>query len=109
MGVVTVHQSSRTATPLVIAPANAFISAPSTDFANTAFPLKLDPALITSTGQYAVIYSPRPLTNYVGTGTPTWVSTPGFSYSSITVTTQRIGTPISISGTVYFAVLVTIA
>jgi fibronectin-binding autotransporter adhesin len=94
---------------IVISPSRALINAPTTDFSSTAFSISLDPAVITTLGQYAVIYSPVPLTNYIGAAAPTWTTPPSFSYGLITVTGAGDGDIISINGVRYYAVVVTIA
>jgi len=82
-----------------IDPANAFVFGPSSDFNGQTFPIVLDAA--TPAGKYAVIYSPQKLTNYVGAT----VTGP----ASATVTPAGTGEVVSISGTRYYAVVVTVS
>lgn len=86
----------------VIEGSRAFVYAPTTNFNNIPFNVTLDPSLITSTGKYALIYSPLPLTNYAGTNTPVWTSNP----SSRTASTSM--DMISVNDVVYYAVVLTV-
>ena len=91
-----------------IGASRAFTYAPTTDFGSATFSIALDPTLITSPGNYAMVYSPVSLTNYAG-ATASFISAPSFGYSSITVTPAGNGTVVNIGGTTYYAVVVTIA
>jgi hypothetical protein len=91
---------------LVVPPSQAFIYAPTTDFGGLTFPITLDSGLITGPGTYALVYSPVPLTSYVGAGAITWVGSP--TGTATVITGAGGGTYIDIGGTKYFAVVVTV-
>jgi hypothetical protein len=87
-----------------IDPNNAFIFAPSSDFKNLPYAITLDLTVINTPGKYAIFYSSRRLTNYVG-------ATVGFSGSTslqATVTGPGNGEVVSIGDTKYYAVVVTV-
>lgn len=85
--------------------ANAFISAPDTDFGGVTYPIVLNSSLITSTGKYAIVYSPLPLYHYEGASV-TWSGTPN---GTATVTPAGEGDVVTIDGNTYYAVVVTVA
>lgn len=91
----------------VLSPENAFVEAPTTDFNGVPFDIDLNSSLITGPGTYALVYSPVPLTDYVGAGTVSWI---GPSSGTATVITGAgNGTYVNIDGSDYFAVVVTVA
>jgi hypothetical protein len=100
--VVTLADVPATST---IDPANAFVFGPSSDFKGQTFPIVLDLATVNTPGKYALFYSTSKLTDYAGASSVTFS---GATSLTATATPAGTGEVVSIGGTKYYAVVVTV-
>jgi hypothetical protein len=104
MPIVNVHRIE-SAPPLILT--NYYLTFAVYDAVSQGFNIELDVGLVTAAGQYAMLRSPVPLQNYTVQATTSWVG--GTPTRQVTyVTPPGYGDVVSIGGTLYYAIVVTV-